>query len=200
MFDIQGLCETFLNQSVTDSQVEIDGYDLIVKDRKDTQNKAGGGLILYIRNWIKFKRRPEYEISRIETIWAEIESPNSKPFLLCSVYRPPSVHSERIDLFEEELSIAQATGLEYILMGDFNIDLNPCTNNIWSILLQMFDLTQLFQEPTRVTQSSASLIDHVYSSHPENISSCFVSKLSTSDHFPVFSIEKIITESLKISI
>ena len=189
--DILGLCETFLNPSVIDSQVEIDGYDLIRKDRIDTQNKAGGGLILYIRNWIKFKRRPEYEISKIETIWAEIELPNSKPSLLCSVYRPPSVHSEWIDLFEEELSIAQATGLEYLLMGDFNIDLNPCTNNKWSNLLQLFDLTQLVQEPTRVTQSSASLIDHVYSSHPKNISSCFVSKLSISDHFPVCFSRKI---------
>ena len=132
--DILGLCETFLNPSVIDSQVEIDGNDFIRKDRIDTQNKAGGGLILYLSNWIKFKRRPEYEISKIEAIWAEIELPNSKPFLLCSVYRPPSVHSEWIDLFEEELSIAQATGLEYLLMGDFNIDLNPCTNNKWSNL------------------------------------------------------------------
>ena len=66
-------------------------------DRIDTQNKAGGGLIMYIRNWIKFKHRPEYEISKIETIWAEIELPKSKPFLLCSVYPPPSVHSERTD-------------------------------------------------------------------------------------------------------
>ena len=50
--DILGLCETFLNPSVIDSQVEIDGYDFIRKDRIDTQNKAGGGLILYIRNRI----------------------------------------------------------------------------------------------------------------------------------------------------
>ena len=30
--------------------------------------------------------------------------------------------------FEEELSIAQATGLECIVMGDFDIDLHTCTN------------------------------------------------------------------------
>ena len=41
------------------------------KDRIDTQNQIGCGLILYIRNWIKFKHRPEYEISK--TIWAVIE-------------------------------------------------------------------------------------------------------------------------------
>lgn len=62
-----------------------------------------------------------YEISNIESIWAEIELPNVKPFLICSVYRPPSSTSEWIDLLEEEVSIAQLTLLDVILMGDFNI-------------------------------------------------------------------------------
>ena len=76
-------------------------------------------------------------------------------------------------------------------MGDFNIDLIPCTNNKWSNLLQLFDLSQLVLEPTRVTESSATLIDHVYSSCPENITSCFVSKLSASDYFPICFTRKI---------
>ena len=114
-----------------------------------------------------------------------MELPNAKPFLVCPVYRPPSVHSSWIDLFEEELSIAQATGLEFILMGDFNIDFNLCTNNKWLNLLQLFDLSQLVSEPTRVTQATATIIDHIYMSNPENISKCFVSKLSISNHFSV---------------
>ena len=40
-------------------------------------------------------------------------------FFIYSVYRPPSASS---DWIEEELSNAQTTGLEFILMGDFNID------------------------------------------------------------------------------
>ena len=96
---------------------------MLRKDRMDTRNKTGGGLILYLRKSLKYIRRQEYEISKIETIWAEISLPNSKPFLICSVYRPPNVKCEWIDLFEEELCIAQATGLEFILMGDFNIQL-----------------------------------------------------------------------------
>ena len=34
-------------------------------------------------------------------------------------------------------------------------------------MLQIFDLLQFVREPTRVTQTSATLIDHVYYSHPE---------------------------------
>ena len=58
-------------------------------------------------------------------------------------------------------------------------------------MLQIFDLTQFVQMPTRVTQASSTLIDHVYSSHPENITNCFVSALSISDHFPICFTRKI---------
>ena len=110
---------------------------------------------------------------------------NAKPFLICSAYRPPNVYSDWIDLFEEELSLAQTTGLEFILMGDFNIDINTCMNSKWSHLVQLFDLTQLITEPTRVTQTSSTLIDHVYTINPATIAESFVSQISLSDHFPV---------------
>ena len=126
--DIFGMCETFLTSSVSDDQMTVDGFDLMRKDRSDTQNKAGGGIILYYRKSINCKRKCDTEISNIETLWAEIALPISKPFLICSVYRPPSSTSDWIDLFEEELSIAQTTGLEVIIMGDFNLDLRMNTN------------------------------------------------------------------------
>ena len=116
---------------------------------------------------------------------------NSKFFLICSVYRPPNSHSGWIDIFEEEISMVQTTGLETIIMGDFNIDLRSCTNNKWFNLIQLFDLSQTVQEPARVTETSSTLIDHVYSSNPENIIECFVPFYSLSDHYPVCFTRKI---------
>ena len=113
---------------MSNNQIAIDGYVIHRKDRAATQNKNGGGLVLYCRNSLTCSRRSDLEISSLETIWAEIELPNARPFLVCTAYRPPNALSEWIDLFEEELSIAQANGLEYIVMGDFNIDLHTCTN------------------------------------------------------------------------
>ena len=74
----------------------------------------------------------------------------------------------RSRLFEVELSIAQTSGLEFLLMGDINIDLKAHTNNKWLNLINLFDLTQLVTEPTRVTETTDTLIDHVYTTHPEN--------------------------------
>ena len=70
-------------------------------------------------------------------------------------------------------------------MGDFNIDLNSSTNSKWSHLIQLFDLKQLITEPTRVTHTSSTLIDHVYTTTLATIVESFVSQLSLSDHFPV---------------
>lgn len=167
--DILGICETFLDAKISDGQVMISGYEFLRKDRCCTIDKNGGGVILYFRNMLNCKRRNEFEISNIETLWTEMVLPNSKPFLLCTLYRPPNAHAEWVDLFEEELSIAQATGLEIILMGDFNFDFLNCSNKKWLNLIQLFDLKQLITSPTRETQTSSSLIDHLYSSNPENI-------------------------------
>ena len=161
------------------------------KDRSETQNKAGGGIILYFRKSINYKRRSEIEASNIETLWVEISLPNAKPFLICTVYRLPSSNSEWIDQFEEELSIAQATGPEVILMGDFNIDDTVHSNKKWQHLVDLFDLSQMIREPTRVTETTSTIIDHVYTSHPDNIIESFVSPYSISDHFPVCFTRKI---------
>ena len=46
--DLLGVCETFLGPHVSDNQVAIDGCEFIRKDRTDTIDKTGGGIMLYI--------------------------------------------------------------------------------------------------------------------------------------------------------
>ena len=70
-------------------------------------------------------------------------------------------------------------------LQSFNIDYKSCPNKKWLNMIQLFDLSQLVTEPTRITETTATTIDHVYSSHPENITECFISHFTISDHFPV---------------
>ena len=185
------VCETFLTNSVSDEQFKLEGFDLIRKDRSETQNKTGGGIMLYFRKSINCTRRCKIEASNIETLWVEISVPNVKPFFICTVYRPLSSNSKWVDQFEKELSIAQATGLEAKLMDDFNIDVTVHSNIKWQHLIDLFDLSQMIREPTRVTETTSTIIDHVYTSHPDNIIESFVSPYSISDHFPVCFTRKI---------
>ena len=55
-----------------------------------------------------------------------------------------------------------------LLLGDFNIDLfkqPPAWNNTTTL----FGLEQLVEEATRVTKSSATLIDHIYTNNKQQV-------------------------------
>ena len=125
------MCESFLETHHPDSLISIDSFIFLRKDRSETQRKSGGGLILYFRHSLNLQRRCDLECSNIESLWAEVTLPNSKSFLIC----PPNACSEWIDQFEKEVSVAQTTGLEFSLMGDFNIDMSSCSNNKWLSLI-----------------------------------------------------------------
>ena len=123
-----------------------------------------------------------------------------KPFFDSRVYHPLSASSDWIDAFEEELSISQTTGLEFILMGDFNIDITHSMNKKLMDIIQLFDLTQLITSLTRVTKSSSTIIDHVYTSNPENITETFVPFYAISDHFQVCLSRKVNAKISKLNI
>ena len=48
-----------------------------------------------------------------------------------------------------------------------------------------FGLNQLIKSPTRVTHSSSSIIDHIYSTNEQAISEILVPKIGISDHYPI---------------
>ena len=79
-------------------------------------------------------------------------------------------------------------GKEVLLMGDLNISLlhsSPNAGTMESLSNEM-NLTQMIRDPTRVTQDSATLIDHIYVSDPQFYSDCGCVDVGVSDHFMVF--------------
>ncbi|WP_218973792.1 hypothetical protein, partial [bacterium endosymbiont of Bathymodiolus sp. 5 South] len=54
--------------------------------RKD-RNNAGGGLLIYFKDYISVIRKNELENYIDESIWVEIQGKGTR-FLLCSTYRP----------------------------------------------------------------------------------------------------------------
>lgn len=89
--------------------------------------------------------------------------------------------------FENVLEVANAEMKEGIIMGDLNCNFLPgarCqgeTRNLKSIL-QSMNMTQVVNEPTRVTRESQTLIDIVCTSQSQNITSVKVVKSALSDH------------------
>ena len=59
--------ETWLDDSVIDSEIELSGY---VVQRKDCE-RSGRGVCMYIRSDLAFNPRPELSTDQLETLWIE---------------------------------------------------------------------------------------------------------------------------------
>ena len=64
--------------------------------------------------------------------------------------------------------------------------LNNDTDREWGNFTTSLGLTQLISEPTRVTNDSKTLIDHIYTNNENNIQSVNVEKMCISDHYGIF--------------
>ena len=149
-------------------------------------------MITYFSDLLNYQRRKDLEISNLESIWCQVHFKNSKPLLICYVYRNPDMHQSWIDDFENEIDYAKKSGMELIILGDINIDYTGgCTNNKWANMIQEQSLSQIIDTPTRVTSSTCSIIDHVYVSHPEHVAEINVPTIAISDHYPVCLTRKI---------
>ena len=79
------MTESKLGRSVTNAEVNINGYSIIRNDR----NRNGGGVACYIRNDLCFNIKNIFSNS-IEHAFFEILMPKVKPIAIGIFYRPPN--------------------------------------------------------------------------------------------------------------
>ena len=144
-----------------------------MKDR-ESNGKNGGGVCIYIRSNINFQLRADLSPNNLEFLTVEITRPRSKLFLVSTWYRPPQSSPDLFSTFERIFDNIDAENLELYLMGVLNCNLlSEVVNNNSSHLLNIIDiygLTQLITESTRVTQYSSTLIDLWLTNSPDKIS------------------------------
>ena len=68
--------ETRLDKQIMDSEVDIDGYHIIRKDR----NRSGCGVALYIRSSLNYRVRHEIDPFDLQILTVEINKPKSKHY------------------------------------------------------------------------------------------------------------------------
>ena len=196
LIDLIAFNETRLDPNITNGMVHLNDYDLIRKDR----SRNGGGVCIYLRSSINYKIRNDLVPSELEAVCIEIIKPHSKPFLVATVYRPPSASSEFFDHFEKLIKATDDENKEIYVLGDLNCDIlkadedsNFPTKKIKS-LYELYQLSQLIDKPTRITMTTKSLIDHIVTNAPEKISNTGVIHTGISDHSLIFAIRKISIE------
>ncbi len=185
------LCETFLVDANAD-RYNIPGYSMIHESRNSL---TLGGVAMYISNKFNFKPRPDLCINiegEFECVAAEIEAKHSERNLIIGeIYRVPNT-PERLSIarYESVMTHFCNTNCDILVGTDQNLDyMKTDTNNNVSDLLDVFFTLGTLPSvitPTRVTPSSATLIDNIYvkCDKYENITSRTL-LTDISDHFPI---------------
>ena len=67
------MCETFLDENTGDNILNMDGFNFERIDRSvlsddSLSTKRGGGVVVYIADYIKYKRRTDLESADIESV------------------------------------------------------------------------------------------------------------------------------------
>ena len=112
-------------------------------------------------------------IDRLKCLTVEISKPHSRPFLVSTWYKPPNSLLDLFNDFENLIGKIDGSNRELYLVGDMNTNLLPDAADSNSSKLinvcEIFGLSQLITEPTRVTAQSQSLIDLCIANTPDKI-------------------------------
>ena len=185
--------ETKLDKTIPDIQVDIEGYDILRRDR----NRNGGGVALYIRQSLNYVNRQDLSSHEdLEILTVEIKKPKSRPFLLTTWYRPPDskVEVEIFEKFESYLLKLDKEDKESMIVGDTNCNLLPQTpdrnTEHLKFITETYQYIQLIDQPTRITTATRTLIDHIFTNKPDIITNHGVLHVGISDHSLIYAIHK----------
>lgn len=160
LLDIIAVTETWLTPQIPAEVVDVRGFRFLRKDRKTGR---GGGVGIYIRNDIKYSNIDINQLNsdKIENIWIKVKI-KSIEFAIGALYRPPQTSfSELVEYCDNALSHVIPEYDNVIVLGDLNVNVMLSDNRLNEIF-ESYSMSQIIDEPTRVTSHSSTLIDPIY--------------------------------------
>ena len=183
-YDILGISETWLHAGIADNMVTVDKYIVIRHDRLT----RAGGVAVYLKEGLNFSVIFQECRDYIEQhIWVEVRLQN-KSLIVGNVYRPPNGDINMFVSYLEDILADFYTKFDsIIIMRDFNINMLNFERNISNLLTDVtdtFNLKQIISEPTRITNTSSSLIDLIFCNF--DVKSSGTRDIEISDHMLVY--------------
>ena len=163
------------------------------------KNKYGGVAILALKQIYEITINPDLKLIKscsctkcqVEDLWLNV-SCQGKNFTIGTLYRHPN---GKIDHFIDQLTTVMnkiPTNNTTIIGGDINIDLLNISNESvlnYASLLMSYGFVPKIHLPTRITDHTCTLIDHIFLRLPKKYSDiitysgCIFSDIS--DHLPL---------------
>ena len=193
--DIIAVTETLL-RPYHNFNFDIDGFYPIF--RLDRTDRGGGGCAVFFRNNLCVTRLSHLEVPDIEAMWFKVRS-NNNVFILCVCYRPPDSPTSFWDTFQTQLDLAKQESVNNILItGDLNSDPHSNSGTYLFSFANQNHLTVHVDEPTRITEHTATILDQILSNMPYFVEDVTVlPPLTDNDHCTVSC--KVLFKSVKKS-
>jgi len=158
------LSETRVTAEIEDCEVNVPGYSMI---RCDAENRNTGGVVLYVRDDIK------YEIVLVKKLesncWCaaiEVKDNLYRGVIMVIYHSPSASHGDFVRFLEDIVEELIIRG-ECIVIGDFNIDImldSFYTRKLQTTMLSL-GMKQYVNKPTRITKHSKTIIDLIYANN-----------------------------------
>ena len=188
---ILAVTETWLDEN-SSKGIEIPGFHFVFQNR---DMKRGGGVGFFIDERIKYSTLDaslwNTSVTSFELLLISMECQKTGNFLVGVIYRPPdtNLHSFNIE-FRNLLNCLVKRNMNILLMGDFNIDFlsreQSSSMADFFNLLASCSLLPAFTAPTRISSTTASAIDNMFTNYPLQHSIARIVLDDISDHLPIF--------------
>ena len=149
-------------------------------------------------------------------MFLEILLPKVKPIAFGIFYRPPNINNF-LEILSNDFKKVDIRKKVIYILGDFNINLlqngkfilKENQSNIFKIdtthlinkyreFCQTFFLTEIIKDPTRITCSTSSFLDHILTNSLEKISQKGTIDVGLSDHQLIYCTRKVLRTKLNI--
>ena len=164
--DIMLFCETFLNEKNHD-KFPFQNYNIISEYRKQASR---GGVSIMIQTQLRYILRNDLRIfdeGKFESLFIEIQRKSGANVVVGEVYRVPGTNEvDFINCYESIVKKVKDEHKKIIIGTDQNLDYlkinsHRNTQKFFELNLTNNLLPTIFK-PTRVTNTSATLIDNIY--------------------------------------
>ena len=173
------ISESKLSSKISNAEIQVDGYEVFRKDR--TRN--GGGVLIYCKSGL-CPRKILLDIqTSVEAVAVKLSFGN-KPFIVCCVYRPSNSTASWLNDFTNVVNFISLKNCFATFLGDFNVDLLK-TTDLADELHEGLGLHQHIKSLTRITSSTATLIDHIYSNN-DSFKHAGIFNLGLADHLAIY--------------
>ena len=154
-------------------------------------------MCAFVKNNLMAERLSDLSLiteSGLHLSWLKVQAGNCNSFLICTAYRPPSTTTDYFHTDFSDVISAMSLNKPIFILGDLNCNLLKSSDPASQALINVcssHNLTQLTNLPTRITESTATLIDVILELNKNLVRDTKVIPVSRSDHNLVFAVLKL---------